>query len=274
MSAAAAIKNIGLQPHGYSYLCHPSLKNDEQAKAEARIDNFLTEVLDALLGGVSATDVLNDVAAHAQLTATLNTQTPAFDEVKSILRNYLPLRRLLTINAKVKRNGINYGKGLNFLIGGNTLGRGIAIRDLLVTYYIREAKVSQIDTMHQHARMYGYRSVTIEYTRLFIPKHLYYRFREIIKAPTKIFGLISSDMRHYPRLFQSNILRGSVLHVSACWMPRRSTLSRLASKFSRTTSSCHNRIACTIRCWVWFVGISDLLPKTWTILSPRGGRVY
>jgi Z1 domain-containing protein len=51
--------------------------------------------------------------------------------------------------------GIAYGNGLNFLIGGNTLGRGIAIRDLLVTYYVREAKVSQIDTMHQHARMYG-----------------------------------------------------------------------------------------------------------------------
>jgi Z1 domain len=183
VSAAAAIKNIGLQPHGYSYLCHPSLKNDEQAKAEARIDNFLTEVLDALLGGVSANDVLDDLeAAHTQLSSTLDAQTPSFDEVKKILRDYLPLRRLLTINAKVKRNGINYGKGLNFLIGGNTLGRGIAIRDLLVTYYIREAKVSQIDTMHQHARMYGYRSVTIEYTRLFIPKHLYYRFRDIYSS--------------------------------------------------------------------------------------------
>ena len=86
------------------------------------------------------------------------------------------------INATVKRQGIAYGKGLNFLIGGNTLGRGIAIRDLLVTYYIREAKVSQIDTMHQHARMYGYRSVTIEYTRLFIPRHLYYRFRDIYSS--------------------------------------------------------------------------------------------
>jgi hypothetical protein len=96
------------------------------------------------------------------------------------------------INAKVKRIGINYGKGLNFLIGGNTLGRGIAIRDLLVTYYIREAKVSQIDTMHQHARMYGYRSVTIEYTRLFIPRHLYYRFRDIYQS--------DEDLRAYIEL--------------------------------------------------------------------------
>jgi hypothetical protein len=183
VAAAAAIRNIGLQPHGYSYLCHPSLKNDEQAKAERRIGEFLIEVLDALLGGTNGREVLRDLeGAYTQLRETLGTQTPSLDEIRETLKRYLPLKRLLTINAKVKRNGINYGKGLNFLIGGNTLGRGIAIRDLLVTYYIREAKVSQIDTMHQHARMYGYRSVTIEYTRLFIPRHLYYRFRDIYSS--------------------------------------------------------------------------------------------
>jgi hypothetical protein len=183
VSAAAAIRNIGLKDHGYSYLCHPSLKNNEQAVAEDRIGRFLTDVLDALTGGAGGQEVLDELrAAHARLAATLGAQTPSFDEVRETLRTYLPLKRLLVINAKVKRVGINYGKGLNFLIGGNTLGRGIAIRDLLVTYYIREAKVSQIDTMHQHARMYGYRSVTIEYTRLFIPRHLYYRFRDIYQS--------------------------------------------------------------------------------------------
>jgi hypothetical protein len=183
VAAAAAIRNIGLKDHGYSYLCHPSLKNNEQAVAEDRIGRFLTDVLDALTGGTGGRQVLDDLeAAHARLSATLGAQTPTFDEVKETLRKFLPLKRLLVINAKVKRVGINYGKGLNFLIGGNTLGRGIAIRDLLVTYYIREAKVSQIDTMHQHARMYGYRSVTIEYTRLFIPRHLYYRFRDIYQS--------------------------------------------------------------------------------------------
>lgn len=190
VSAASAIENIGLEPHGYSYLCHPSLKNDEQAKAEGRIGQFLIEVLDALLGGANGADILRDLEdAHRQLRETLQTETPSFDDVKETLRRYLSLKRLLTINAKVKRSGINYGKGLNFLIGGNTLGRGIAIRDLLVTYYIREAKVSQIDTMHQHARMYGYRSVTIEYTRLFIPRHLYYRFRDIYSS--------DEDLRRY-----------------------------------------------------------------------------
>lgn len=189
VAAAAAIKNLDLRAHGYSYLCHPSLKNEEQARAEARIGEFLTHVLRELLDDSDGEITEGLTAAYEQLSATLGNRTPTFDEIKDILKRYLPLKKLLVINASVKRKGIGYGRGLNFLIGGNTLGRGIAIRDLLVTYYIREAKVSQIDTMHQHARMYGYRSVTIEYTRLFIPRHLYYRFRDIYRS--------DEDLREY-----------------------------------------------------------------------------
>lgn len=182
VAASAAIENIGPRPHGYSFLCHPSLKNKEQAKAESRIGTFLTEVLDTVLDDRDG-DIMDGLkASYDQLKKTLGRKTPSFSAVKNVLKQYLPLKKMLVINASVKRQGIAYGNGLNFLIGGNTLGRGIAIKDLLVTYYIREAKVSQIDTMHQHARMYGYRSVTIDYTRLFIPKQLYYRFRDIYRS--------------------------------------------------------------------------------------------
>jgi hypothetical protein len=47
VSAAAAIRNLDVPERGYSYLCHPSLKNDEQAIAEERINEFLTKVLSA-----------------------------------------------------------------------------------------------------------------------------------------------------------------------------------------------------------------------------------
>jgi hypothetical protein len=108
---------------------------------------------------------------------------------------------LLVINTRVRRQGIDYGRGLNFLIGGNTLGRGIAIRDLLVTYYVREAQMSQIDTMHQHARMYGYRSRTLAYTRLFIPRHLYYRFRDIHHSDEDLRNFIERHRNELPTTF-------------------------------------------------------------------------
>lgn len=65
VAASAAIKNIGLRQHGYSYLCHPSLKNDEQAKAEARIGKFLTKVLTAILDDGDGDIVQGLKSAHA-----------------------------------------------------------------------------------------------------------------------------------------------------------------------------------------------------------------
>ena len=75
---------------------------------------------------------------------------------------------------------------MNFLIGGNTLGRGIAIRDLLVTYYIREAKVSQMIPCINTA-IYGYRSVTMSIPGNLFPDTLlsisrYYRSDKDLRA--------------------------------------------------------------------------------------------
>lgn len=202
VSAAAAIRNLGVPERGYSYLCHPSLKNDEQAIAEQRINEFLTKVLSALLGVGDPENILGGLTtACAALVTTLGDLTPEFEDIAATLRQYLPGKRLLVINARVKRQGIDYGRGLNFLIGGNTLGRGIAIRDLLVTYYVREARMSQIDTMHQHARMYGYRSGTLRYTRLFIPRHLYYRFRDIHHSDEDLRAFIEEHRNELPATF-------------------------------------------------------------------------
>jgi hypothetical protein len=75
-----------------------------------------------------------------------------------------------------------YGPRLNFLVGGNILGRGLTIDDLLVTYYVREAQVSQMDTIWQHARMYGYRLPLWPYTRLYLPRRIAARFKEVHEA--------------------------------------------------------------------------------------------
>lgn len=184
VAGAAAIKNLGVPSRGYSYLCHPSLGNTDQGIARDRINAFLTEVTRALLGtdGADIVKALRD--AYEDLKTTLGDETPDFDELTAVIKEQLATYRVLVINGQVKRRGIEYGKGLNFLIGGNTLGRGIAIRDLLTTYYVREARVSQVDTVHQHARMYGYRKKTLAYTRVFIPRHLYYRFRDIHRSDT------------------------------------------------------------------------------------------
>lgn len=193
LSAAAAIKNMGFPENkkGYSFLCHPSLKNDEQAVAAERMSKYLGVVKATLLKAAGADPkVLQEFSEqYEDLKKTLGSKTPPFEDLSKVIVASLRTRKILVINAKAKRQGIAYGPGVNFLIGGNTLGRGIAIRDLLVTYYLRDSRISQIDTMHQHARMFGYRSKTLPYTRLFVPRRLYYRFRDIHRS--------DQDLRRY-----------------------------------------------------------------------------
>lgn len=203
VSAAAAIKNSGVPANGYCHLCDASLKESEQEKVEQKISAFLTSVYGALLVRGEVQDpIIRDLkAALAKLAATPGAETPSYEDIAATLVQYLPTRRMLVINERVEREGIAYGRGLNFIIGGDTPGRGMAIAELLVTYYVRDARISQADTMHQHTRMYGYRAGTRPHTRLFIPRHLYYRFRDIHHADEELRAFIEQHRAEVPAAF-------------------------------------------------------------------------
>src|SRR5262249_12683085 len=87
------------------------------------------------------------------------------------------LRTFYVVNSD--RSDANFSHGINFIVGGNILGRGLTIDNLLVTYYLRAAKVTQMDTMLQHARMFGYRIGLMPFTRVFLPEELALRFHHI-----------------------------------------------------------------------------------------------
>jgi hypothetical protein len=199
LSASAAKLNKGLPSDGkgYQFLCHPSLRNDEQARAKGRILSYLTAIKRVLIGEEDTLDIL--AALNTQYRALQmqlgRNETPALPVLKSTIKEILLRPSILVINAaNNNRTGIEYRPGFNFLIGGNTLGRGIAIPNLLVTYYVRHSKVSQMDTMHQHARMFGYREDTLAYTKLFTTFPLYYRFCDIFSSDEALRGFIEQHV--------------------------------------------------------------------------------
>jgi hypothetical protein len=87
-----------------------------------------------------------------------------------------------------------YGPTYTFVVGGNILARGLTINDLLVTYYLREAKTPQMDTVWQHARMYGYREAMMAYTRVYLPSHLASLFREIHQSENELRSLVAKGV--------------------------------------------------------------------------------
>ena len=79
----------------------------------------------------------------------------------------------------------------NLFVGGNKLGRGVTIKNLLVSYYGRHPKKPQADTVLQHARMYGYRRKDIGLLRLFLPRELHIVFRAITRMERGLRELIA-----------------------------------------------------------------------------------
>ena len=69
---------------------------------------------------------------------------------------------------------------LNMFIGGQILDRGITINNLIGFYYGRNPNRFQQDTVLQHSRMYGARSVAdLSVTRFYAPQHVYQVMRRI-----------------------------------------------------------------------------------------------
>lgn len=80
----------------------------------------------------------------------------------------------------------------NLFVGGNKLGRGVTIKNLLVSYYGRHPRTPQADTVLQHARMYGYRRKDIGLLRLWLPPELHMVFRAINEMEVSLRKLIAN----------------------------------------------------------------------------------
>ena len=179
LAAASAGEVLGWPDdgRGYKLLCHPSVKNADQDKVASIIRDYLDELASAL--NTPRAPLLRELKLCYQSLKKQTAWVPSFNALVKTIADNLPSREVLTLNKNTTGDEQTYSRYFNVLIGGNTLGRGLAIKNLLVTYYVREAKVTQMDTMYQHARMFGYRKQTLPYTQVFLPPQLYQRFRQI-----------------------------------------------------------------------------------------------
>lgn len=193
LAAAAAKIKIGLPPDnkGYKFLCHPSVKTSDQEKVAKLIRHYL----DDLTGAFSNPShyLRNDLENTYNSLKLQNPEVPEFNTLLKEIDNNIVSREINLLNKNTTGDELTYSKYFNFFIGGNTLGRGLAIKKLLVTYYVREAKRTQMDTMYQHARMFGYRKDTIPYTRVFLPPQLYARFNQIFVSDESLRKFIEKN---------------------------------------------------------------------------------
>ena len=96
---------------------------------------------------------------------------------------------VLVMNGKNDIESDDYSAGCNFVVGGNTLGRGVTFPCLQTIYYTRSSKKPQADTMWQHSRMFGY-DRDAGMMMVYIDEHLYKLFSDINATNNSIIAQV------------------------------------------------------------------------------------
>lgn len=160
-----------------NFLIHPSVKIEDHNKFAEKIGVYLNElyldfdnsyVYDAFYSA------FQDLESSKKDILSFNR---CIDYIKDILQHNLINIRVLNSMASFDENK-NYHSGINIIIGGNSLGRGVTFPKLQTIYYCRATKNPQADTMWQHARMFGYDRIP-ELMRIFMPPLIYKLFENI-----------------------------------------------------------------------------------------------
>ncbi|MGL3210690.1 Z1 domain-containing protein [Bradyrhizobium sp. BR 1433] len=191
MAATARAFADGQWPtEGFKHLSHSSPSIGEHGVVVNYIGRHLAEIRRTVRGDIDAAMRYFDTA-YAELSRTI-TDPPALGDLVTSLRSAVEQQSIIVYNSAAELPQAP-GPRVNFLVGGNILGRGLTIDDLLVTYYVREAKISQMDTVWQHARMYGYRVDLMPYTRVYVPRRVAANFRRIHDAEGRLRDQLRRD---------------------------------------------------------------------------------
>lgn len=175
----------------YSFLFHTERSRNSHEWQE----QVATAIREALIEEAQANSTLfNNLlfASYTDLKQSVeldNGTMPAYELVKervtrALQDGYLMITKVNSdndIEQLLNDDGqLNLRTPLNLFIGGQILDRGITIDNLITFYYGRNPRTFQQDTVLQHSRMYGARTLAdLNVTRFYAPRGVYQVMRDI-----------------------------------------------------------------------------------------------
>lgn len=173
-----------------NFLIHPSVKTTQHAAFAGKIGNYLNEISHSC-------EELETREAFYKIYESLKETKPDirdFDEIYKYITGQIQNDKISIqlLNSVVSYDeNTQYEHGINVIVGGNSLGRGVTFPQLQTIYYCRVAKSPQADTMWQHARMFGYdRDVAL--MRVYMPPKLFKLFSDINRTNNSIIRQIEN----------------------------------------------------------------------------------
>jgi len=179
-------------------LFHPSVRQ----AAHQRFADDVTKELNWCVEHINDDFVTELQKCHSIFTPVKSDKQP-FVKVLDTVKDLLISKgiKILVMNGKNDIESSEYAVGCNFVIGGNTLGRGVTFPGLQTIYYTRTSKKPQADTMWQHSRMFGY-DRDPGMMKIFIDEHLYKLFADINATNNSIIAQIKRGIEdikiYYP----------------------------------------------------------------------------
>lgn len=173
-----------------NFLIHPSVKTAFHKKFAEKIGNYLNEISHSH----EEDDTREAFRAEYDKLHETKANLADFDLIYDTIYSYLQEDKIniLVLNSTSSfEENTQYEKGINVLVGGNSLGRGVTFPQLQTIYYCRVAKSPQADTMWQHARMFGY-DRDPDLLRVFMPPKLYKLFSDINRTNNNIIAQIET----------------------------------------------------------------------------------
>lgn len=159
-----------------NFLIHPSVRTTVHTKYQKMVLNTIHDIQKNFSSESVQRELRN---AYDRINPEKNPRC-SFSEISSKVYELLIDNKIkiLIMNGTHEVPADEYESGVNILIGGNTLGRGVTFPSLHTILYTRTSKHPQADTMWQHNRMFGYdRDPGL--VELYIDQQLYKLFYDI-----------------------------------------------------------------------------------------------
>jgi len=188
----ATFKRMKDADQNCAFLCHVSTRKSDHNHIVDLLRKYKTD-LAAELKARKPRVVERLRAAYDDLATTHGELAiSSFDKLLEAIEFFSPGITVKLVNGETDED-VAVKSPYNLFVGGNKLGRGVTIKNLLVSYYGRHPRTPQADTVLQHARMYGYRRKDIGLLRLFLPQQLHVVFRAINQMEKGLRDLIARN---------------------------------------------------------------------------------
>ena len=219
---SAAIRSIQFRKHTNekylsSCLIHCEIAKKNHRWQEDLIIGIIDELKNAILNKDNADLYILDLENSAynglktsnmlgRKEGLISEEFPSFIEVESEVKRILAYSDYVVkvVNSEVpgmvstmlnEKGQLRLDNTLNFFIGGSILDRGITIDNMLCFFYGRDPKKFQMDTVLQHARMYGARDKEdMACMRFFTTEAIY----DVLKTINSIDSMMYEYLKAHP----------------------------------------------------------------------------